>query len=152
MLESIVKPRSLDPKVDRIDQRRESELWRDPDRPGGKLVPARQRQNPEVRKAKSRARTAAWRNRLDRLRRPEISEIGMSLVVALVTSPNLDGSMTDRELRFVDVALADLEARGFDLGQINLVLRRLRRRLVNSGVRQVDESDTAVSKTQSTIF
>jgi hypothetical protein len=152
MLESTVKPTPTDLEVDRIDRMRESEFWRDPDRPSVKFVPARQRQNPEVRRAKTRARTAAWRTRLDRRRRPESREIGMSLLVALVTSPNLDHAMTPGELRFVDAALADLQERGFDLEQVNLVLRRLRRRLVDSDNRKVEQSDTAVSKTQSTIF
>jgi hypothetical protein len=127
-----VKTRSSDQEVDRIDRRRESEFWRDPDRPSGKFVPAGKRQDPMIRRAKARARTAAWRNRLDRLRRPEIREIGMSLVVALVTSPHLDHAMTDTELRFVDAALADLQARGFDLEQVKVVMRRIRRRLVDS--------------------
>jgi uncharacterized protein (UPF0335 family) len=131
---------------------RESEFWRDPDRPSGKFVPARKRQDPKIRMAKARARTAAWRNRLDRLRRPEIREIGMAMVTALVTSPNLDHAMTDLELRFVDAALADLQARGFALEQVKVVLRRIRRRLVDSGELQVQDSGTTESKTQSPIF
>jgi hypothetical protein len=111
---------------------RESALWRDPDRPSGKFVPARRRQNPEVRKAKARARTAAWRTRLDRLRRPEARDVGMALLVSLVTSPHLDHAMTSGELRFVDAALADLKVRGFDLEQVKVVMRRVRRRLVDS--------------------
>jgi hypothetical protein len=126
------RPSPSDQEVDRINRIRESEFWRDPDRPSGKFVPARQRQNPEVRKAKARARTAAWRTRLDRLRRPEARDIGMSLVAALVTSPHLDHAMTDGELRFVTAALADLHERGFDLEQVKVVMRRIRRRLVDS--------------------
>jgi hypothetical protein len=147
-----VKTRSSDLEVARIDQMRESEFWRDPDRPSGKFVPARKRQDPKIRMAKARARTAAWRNRLDRLRRPEIREIGMAMVTALVTSPNLDHAMTDLELRFVDAALADLQARGFALEQVKVVLRRIRRRLVDSGELQVQDSGTTESKTQSPIF
>jgi hypothetical protein len=150
MREHIVKPTQSE--VNRIDRIRESEFWRDPDRPSVKFVPARQRQSPEVRRAKCRLRTAAWRNRLDRLRRPEIRDIGMSMVVALVTSPHLDHAMTDTELRFVDVALDDLQARGFDLEQVKIVLRRIRRRLSDSGDRSVKQSDTPVSKTRSPIF
>ena len=57
---------------------------------------------------KGRARTAAWRNDLDRRRCPEASVIGMSLVAALVTSNDLRNA-TAPELRFVTAALSDLE-------------------------------------------
>jgi hypothetical protein len=136
------RPSDVDRIVDQIDQRRESEFWRDPERPSTRFVPARQRQDPKIRQAKARARTAAWRNELDRMGRPECRDIGMSLVAALATSPDLM-SMTGVEVRFVSVALADLEARGFDRRQVLLVLRRLRNRLVNPDDRKGEESESS---------
>lgn len=135
-----MRPTDIDRIVDQIDRTREFELFRNPDRPSTKFVPVRQRQDPRIRRAKARARTAAWRNNLDRLRRPEARDIGMSLVTALVTSDYLL-AMTDVEVRFVTAALADLEARGFDRAQVLNVLRRLRNRLVDPGDRQSEESE-----------
>lgn len=150
---------SVAEQVDRIDGFRRETLWRDPDRPSREFVPVRQRQDPETVRAKARARTAAWRNQLDRKRAPEARDIGMSLVVALVTSANLNHAMTDAELEFVSVALADLVARGFDPEETKRVLRRLRNRLVDPGDRQGEESEStsaAISPTswgeRSTIF
>ena len=67
--------------------------------------------------------------------------------------------MTDPELEFVSVALADLAARGFDPEETKRVLRRLRNRLVDPGDRQGEESEStnaAISPTawgeRSTIF
>lgn len=131
----------VDRTVAQIDKRREAEFWRDPDRPSRCFVPARQRQDPEIRKAKARARTAAWRNELDRLGRPECRDIGMALVTALASSPDLM-TMTGPEVRFVSAALADLESRGFDRKQVLRVLRRLRNRLVDPGDRQGEESES----------
>lgn len=131
----------IDAQVGQIDRMRESDLFRDPDRPSTKFIGSRLRQDPRVRRAKARARTAAWRNDLDRLKRPEASDIGMALVTALVTSQNLL-DMTKPEVRFVTAALEDLDARGFDRAQTLLVLRRLRNRLVAPDDRQGEESES----------
>jgi hypothetical protein len=148
----------VDRVVAEIDRTRRTEFWRDPDRPARQFVPARKRQDPKITRAKARARTAAWRNRLDRLRRPEATDIGMCLVAALVTSPNLL-DMTEPEVRFVSVALADLAARGFDRAETLKVLRRLRNRLVDPGDRAGEESESCSQpivpsswKSESTIF
>jgi hypothetical protein len=61
------------------------------------------------------------------------------LPVAVVTSQDLM-SMTGPEVRFVSVALADLDARGFDRAQTLRVPRRLRNRLLDPGDRQGEES------------
>lgn len=131
----------VDRTVNEIDKMREAAFFRDPDRPSTQFVPVRQRQDPRIRQAKARARTAAWRNGLDRLRRPEARDIGMSLVTALVTSPDLL-DMTGREVRFVTAALADLDARGFDRNETLKVLRRLRNRLLDSDDRQGEETES----------
>jgi hypothetical protein len=153
-----LRPSDIDRVVGEIDRGRESEFWRDPDRPLTRFVPARGRQDPKVIKAKARARTAAWRNDLDRMRRPESRDIGMSLVTALVRSPDLL-DMTEPEVRFVTAALADLSDRGFDRAQTLKVLRRLRNRLVDPDDRHGEDSEStgpaivpSSSKTQSSIF
>jgi hypothetical protein len=146
-------------QVDRIDEFRREHFWRDPDRPCRQFVPVRQRQDPEIVRAKARARTAAWRNALDRRRAPEARDIGMSLVAALVTAPNLGRDMSLPEVEFVTAALADLAARGFDRAETLRVLRRLRNRMVDPGDRQGEESEStgpAITPTawgeRSTIF
>jgi hypothetical protein len=154
-----MKPSDVDKIVEQIDKRKESEFWRDPDRPSTVFVPTRQRQDPRIRQAKARARTAAWRNACDRLGRPEARDIGMALVASLVTSPNLL-DMTEPEVRFVTAALADLDARGFDRAQTLKVLRRLRNRSVHPDDRQGEDTEStgpsaivsSSSKTQSAIF
>ena len=117
-----LRPSDVDGIVDQINETRESEFWRDPDRPSTKFVPARRKQDPKIVKAKGRSRTAAWRNACDRLGRPEARDIGMAMVTALVMSEHLL-DMTEQEVRFVSAALADLEARGFDRAQTLGVLR-----------------------------
>lgn len=133
----MMRSSDVDQLVAEIDHERESSLFRNPDRPSTVFVKPRQREDIRVRRAKTRARTAAWRNDLDRLRRPEAHEIGMSLVAALVTSDLLN--LTSAEVGFVTAALADLEARGFARDQVLLVLRRLRNRLLPDD-RKVGES------------
>jgi hypothetical protein len=148
----------VDKVVGQIDKRRESEFWRDPDRPSTKFVPVRRKQDPKIVKAKGRIRTAAWRNGLDRLGRPEVRDVGMALVTALVTSDHLL-DMTEPEVRFVSAALADLEVRGFDRAQTLKVLRRLRNRLVDPDDRKGEDSESngpaivaSSSETPSAIF
>jgi hypothetical protein len=55
-----LRPSDVDGIVDQINETRESEFWRDPDRPSTKFVPARRKQDPKIVKAKGRSRTAAW--------------------------------------------------------------------------------------------
>jgi hypothetical protein len=136
-----LRPSDVDNTVNEIDKMREAAFFRDPDRPSTTFVPVRQRQDPRIRRAKARARTAAWRNNCDRAGRPEARDVGMALVTALVTSPDLL-SMTEPEVRFVTAALADLEARGFDRAQTLKVLRRLRNRLVDPDDRAGEESES----------
>lgn len=105
-------------------------FFRDPDRPSTSYVPKRPKQDPDVKRAKAKMRTAAWRARRDQDKCPETRDIGMSLLTALVTSPDL-GNMTGPAVRIVGAALADLEARGFDREQIKLVMRRFRSQVIN---------------------
>jgi hypothetical protein len=153
-----VKPSNVDGIVDQINETREAEFWRDPDRPSTKFVPARRKQDPKIVKAKGRTRTAAWRNACDRLGRPEAREIGMAMVTALVRSEHLL-DMTEQEVTFVSAALADLESRGFDRAQTLGVLRRLRSRVRDPDGRKAAASETPETaivvsspKTQAEIF
>lgn len=131
----------IDDQVSQIDGIRESVLFRNPDRPSTRFIPVRKpaKQDPRIRRAKARARTAAWRNDLDRLKRPEARDIGMALLTAWVTFPDLL-DVSKLEVRFVTAALDDLAARGFDRAQTLKVLRRLRNRMLNPDDRQGEES------------
>jgi hypothetical protein len=139
------KPSDLDRIVAQIDEARQAEHWRNPDRPNGQFVKRRRRQDPKIRRAKGRVRTAVWRNGLDRLGRPEARDIGMAMVAALVTSENLL-DMTQAELRFVTAALANLENRGFARDQILQVLRRLRTRLVDPEDREGESTGEPIGR------
>ena len=136
-----LKPEDVDRIVAKIDETRRAEHFRNPDRPSTMFLPVRQKQDPRIRQAKARARTAAWRNKCDRENRPEARDIGMALVTALATSPNLL-NMTEPEVGFITAALADLDARGFDRAQTLRVLRRLRNRLLDPGDRQGEDSES----------
>jgi hypothetical protein len=59
------KPSDVDRIVAKIDETRIAEHWRNPDRPDAKFVKRRRRQDPKITRAKTRARTAVYRNRLD---------------------------------------------------------------------------------------
>lgn len=125
--------------VARIDETRVAEHYRNHDRPDSRFVKARRRQDPSIGRAKARIRTAHYRNRLDERRAPSTHEIAMSLVVALVTAESKSMSKTDWNL--VGRALADLQARGFDLQEVKSNLRRLRNRMVDPADRIGESTD-----------
>ena len=127
-MKSSQKTTKVDRIVARIDETRAAEHFRSPDRPAAEFV-GRYRQDPEVRKAKVRLRTAAYRSRLDQRRAATTNQIGMALVIALVTSSS--ASMTRSDWNLVGRALADLQARGFDLNEVKEALRRLRKRVID---------------------
>ena len=114
-----------------LDSTKATTYFRSVDRPKSAVVPARKAEDPEITKAKARLRTAAWRNKLDERRRPEVRDIGMALVMSLVTSPDLR-NMSRSELDFIGRALLDLESRGYDLQEVKAVLKTFRRRLVDT--------------------
>jgi hypothetical protein len=58
------KPSDVDRIVAKIDETRIAEHWRNPDRPDAKFVKRRRRQDPKITRAKTRARTAVYRNRV----------------------------------------------------------------------------------------
>ena len=69
--------------VEQIDAARRQYFERSPDRPQGR-VRGRTRQPVELVKAKSRLRTAAWRDSLDKLGRPESDQVAVQLLVCLI--------------------------------------------------------------------
>jgi hypothetical protein len=72
--------------VQQLDETRRAEHWRNPDRPDARFVRSPGRQDPKISRAKTRIRTAHYRNRLDQRGAPSTYQIGMSLVCALVTA------------------------------------------------------------------
>ncbi|MCC8961632.1 hypothetical protein H8A95_04675 [Bradyrhizobium sp. Pear76] len=139
---------SVDRTVRQIDDDTRTHFFRSPDDgPDRQFTSSRQRQDPTVSRAKARQRTAAWRLRLDRQRRPEARDIGMAMVSALVMSPSVNLQNPDvGEIRLVRAALADLERRGYDISEVLDVLVKLRRRL-RGGDRAPQEESGSVGET-----
>lgn len=126
-----MRPEEID-RVSKIDQTRKTEYWRDHDgRPDGMVFKAKPRGRipPEVVRAQTRCRTAAWRVRNDARKAPDSHQIGMSLLHALVTSRLSEMTWTDRDL--VSRMLVDLQTRGFSIVEARNVLRRMRTRYVD---------------------
>lgn len=124
-----MKPEEINRIVTQIDETRRTEHFRDHDcRPDSRTFKPRSRErvSPEIVRAQTRCRTAAWRNRMDRRAAPDSHQIGMSLLNALITSRLTDLTLPDRDL--VGRALVDLESRGFSIVEARNLLRRMRKR------------------------
>ncbi len=124
-----VNQNEVDRIVARLNETRTTEHYRNHDRPDSRFVKPRRRQDPSIGRAKARIRTAYYRNRLDERGAASTHEIGMAMVMALVTSDAENMTKTDWNL--VGRALADLQSRGFDLAEVKSTLRRLRNRMVD---------------------
>jgi hypothetical protein len=112
-----------------IDETRATEHFRNPDRPNGRAFRERQRQDPAITRAKTRLRTQHYRNRLDAKRVPTTYQLGAALVMALATA---DGRfMSQADYHVVGRALADLQARGFDIAEVKESLRRMRNQMMD---------------------
>ena len=122
-----MRAEDIDRIVSEIDDTRVAEHWRSPDRPDGRFVVDRRRQDPAIGRAKARLRTASYRNCLDRRGAPSTAQIGMALVVAMVTS-SVD-VLTAAERGILASALIDLQARGFSVVEAKAMLLRLRDRI-----------------------
>jgi hypothetical protein len=68
--------------VSQIDETRQAEHFRNPDRPDARFVKPRRRQDPAIGRAKARVRTAHYRNGLDQRCAPSTYTIAMALVKA----------------------------------------------------------------------
>jgi hypothetical protein len=108
-----------------IDQTRQAEHFRNPDRPNGRTLSKRSRQAIEITRAKTRLRTAHYRNRLDERRAPTTAQLGAALVHAFATAP-LDLKPEDWNL--IMLAMADLDSRGFAVEETKTLLRSVRAR------------------------
>ena len=74
-------------KIAELDAVRNAYFGRDPDRPDASFGRrSRERVPPEVKRAKGRLRSAHWRDKLDKLRRPTVRDVGMALAHALATT------------------------------------------------------------------
>lgn len=108
------------------------------DKPQSKAFPARTRQDKRITRAKTRARTAAWRKRNAVLKRATSQELSMAVLRALATAN--PGELSRADLSIVGRAFADLQRRGFDIGEAKESLRRIRESVVameadeNSGI------------------
>lgn len=127
-------------QIDRIDAERRASLYRDPDRPDAHFLRSRDRLPKEVLRARARVRTDRWRTDMDRRKAPTASQIGLSLVHALVTS-RLD-ELTESDRGLVGAMLTDLQSRGFDVKEALATLRRTRNRLVDPADREGEASET----------
>jgi len=126
-------------RVAELDEARRTMFWRDTDRPDPRVLKRLDRVPPEVRRAQARLRTAHWRTKMDRDRRPTAGQIGMSLVAALVTA-RLD-EITERDRGLVGRMLCDLQSRGYSIEQAKATLRRMRTRLVDPADRAGEPDD-----------
>lgn len=112
-----------------LDETRKAEYFRNPDRPDGSIMrPRRQRQPPEVVKAKARIRVARWRNVQDERRAPTTQQIGAALVVALASTAKLD-ELTIDDPGLVGRMLTTLRNNGYDIIETKETLKRVRGRL-----------------------
>lgn len=124
-----------------IDETRQTEHWRDHDcRPDARVFRSRGRVPPEIVRAQTRLRTAAWRNQQDRRKAPDSREIGMSLLHALITSKLADITRSDRDL--IARMLVDLDARGYSVVEAKATLRRMRDRYVDPVDRQGEPTES----------
>lgn len=126
--------------VAEIDEVRVSTFSRNPDRPDARFVRNRVSGGRDVAKARQRLRTAAWRRSNDERGRPTADQIGRALLMAVVTSPDF-ADLIDRELTVVRRALNSMQSNGFDLNEIQDVMRRIRRRHSNSVDRDAEAGD-----------
>jgi hypothetical protein len=113
-----------------IDSTRQTEHFRNDDRPDGRAVRARRKGlHPDVIRAQARVRVAAWRNRQDAARIPTTAQIGMAMIVALATARQ--SQLTEEDRGLVGRALVSLQERGFSVVETKAVLARLRDRIAD---------------------
>lgn len=126
-------------RVAALDGLRRTTFFRDPDRPDARVLKRLDPVPPEVRRAQARLRTAHWRKKMDRDRRPSAGQIGMSLVAALVTA-RLD-EITEKDRGLVGRMLLELQSRGFSIEQAKATLRRMRTKYVDPADRAGEPDD-----------
>jgi hypothetical protein len=85
----------------------------------------------ELRRAHGRARTRDWRVRNDVNGRPESSDIGRALLVALAMSPDLEERLDRADLYLTAVSLELLEMNGFSRAATKEAIFRFRQRCID---------------------
>jgi hypothetical protein len=95
---------------------------RDPDRPDTAFAAKRVPMTAEERRAKDRVRSAAYRQNLDRRRRPERSVVATALLEELVTTYSF-AELTSGEVGVVGRMFQNLVDRGFDRREVEDVIR-----------------------------
>jgi hypothetical protein len=134
-----LKPNDVDRIVEKLDETRVAEHWRNPDRPDARFVKKARSQPIEVVRAQGRIRSSHYRNKLDQRRAPTAYQVGMAMVCALVTSS--PSELTEADKGILGRALADLQGRGFSIIEAKNMLRRLRNRLVDPPDREGEPTE-----------
>ena len=113
-----------------IDAARQQYFERDPHRPQGR-VRARSRKSDEIKKAETRMRTAAWRNQLDRIGRPESDTVAIQFLMCLIEVGRESGYEVEdlpETRKAFDKLFAVMAERGFQRGEVEAVIKRMTRR------------------------
>lgn len=122
---------TIEQSVADIDEARSAYFSRNPDRPQGR-VRTRSRKPAEILKAESRMRTAAWRDSLDKLGRPESDQVAIQLLVSLIDVARESGfevqELPETRKAF-DRMFAVMEQRGFQRNEVEAVVKRMTRRV-----------------------
>jgi ATP-dependent exoDNAse (exonuclease V) alpha subunit len=92
--------------------------------PEGRAFRKRAKEDIRITRAKSRLRMAAWRKANAESKRATGDQIGKAMLQALATSKL--GDLVRSDYNLVGRAFADLQRRGFDIGEAKEYLRRLR--------------------------
>lgn len=121
--------------TDHIDEVRRSMFSRAPDRPDARII-KRRADAVEVRRAKQRLRTAAWRKSNDENGRPTAEQIGKALLMSICISPDFKALMQE-ELSLIRLAINNLVDRGFRSREIEDVMRRIRARHVDRDMGEI---------------
>jgi hypothetical protein len=128
--DSMIAMKHVQQTVAEIDAARRQYFERSPDRPQGR-VRARSRKPAEVVKAESRMRTAAWRDSLDKLGRPESDTVALQFLVSLIEVAREAGKevadLPETQSAF-DRMFAVMTERGFQRSEVEAVIRRITRR------------------------
>jgi len=107
-----------------IDRVRREHFGRSHDRPSGRLS-RRDKQPPEMIRAKTRLRTAAWRTSLDDRKRPEAYTVAIAFLVSVARATDLENLDAAGIPPAFAAMLQDMIDRGYDPKEVMAVVRRL---------------------------
>jgi hypothetical protein len=122
--------KTVEKSVASIDADRAAYFTRSPDRPQARVI-ARSRKAPEIKKAESRLRTAAWRIDLDKRGRPESDTVAVTLLLCLIDVARESGhevaDMPEVKKAF-DKLFDTMAERGYQRTEVEAVIKRMTRR------------------------